>query len=357
MGINRRQAMLLSFGFLVCLAIFAGARHWQQNRLPRFQGRTAGEWFLEFRKDRTLHRSYFPSTATIAYLRSKGLTNVVSQTSYSEDLDGLLRDPVADGLRGLGTNAVPFLEAELNRGDSRWSKRYRALLQKTPATLRRHLPQPPGARDAVQRDAALALSALGTNAASAVPALIEAYQRAAFSKNDFALSLNRLAIPSEAYDGMLLRYQQTNLAVGVEAVRFLRIRSLTSAQLLTNAVLRGSVPVDALAELQYHISYAQMAMPALSAALKSPYRQVQESTLMVLRRWGPDAKGALPTLQTVLKNGDGELRYQCMLTLEAMGPAAASAVEAINSATNDPNPMVQHAADRVLKQLRANGSQ
>ena len=77
---------------------------------------------------------------------------------------------------------------------------------------------------------------------------------------------------------------------------------------------------------------------------------------MVLRRWGPDAKGALPALLTVLKNGDGELRYQCMLTLEAMGPAAAPAMEAISTATNDPNPMVQHAADRVLKQLGFNGS-
>jgi hypothetical protein len=155
---------------------------------------------------------------------------------------------------------------------------------------------------------------------------------------------------------MLLRYQQTNLAAGVTAIQLLRIRSLTSAQLLTNAVLRGSVPLDALAALQYHYSYAQMAVPALSVALNSPHREVQESTLRVLRRWESDAKGALPALQTVFKTGDGELRYQCMLTFEAMGPAAASAIEVIRSATNDPNPMVQHAADRVLEQLRAGGS-
>jgi len=344
--------------FLLCLLAFWAALHWQRNRQVRFQGKTAPEWFVEFRKARPLCRRSLVNPLLVPLLRTRGATNLMSQVTYYEDLNLLFFHPAADGLRNLGSNAVPFLEAEVKRRDGPFAKGYTALFQRLPVGVRRHVPEPPQPRDPVQRDAALALSLLGKNADSAIPALLEAYERApAYSKSDYIKSLDRLHVPSAAFDAMLLRYRQTNVAAGVVTIKALRIRSLMSAQLLTNAVLQGSIPLEALNELMYHRSYVNMTLPALAASLKSSDQQVQESAVRVLRSFGSESVGALPELTETLKSKNDELRYQCVLTFEAMGAAALPAVPVLRQATNDSSTLVRSAAHRVLKLLSPGGSE
>ena len=344
---SRRSLLLASGVLLLLLLVGAVAIQWQRKRQPVWQGKTVGEWFVEFRKARPRHRH--PITVWL-HVPFGGTTNRVAQVAYSEHIDELLNDPAAKALREFGTNAVPFLEAEVRKGDSLWTRSYRRLLQKMPPGIRRHAPAASPPRYLIQQDAALALAALGKNGAAAVPAILEAYADAGHW--EYLQSLSRLPTLPADLDAMLARFHGSNLHAAVTAVKALRIQTSMAARILTNAVLTGKMASEALLELHYHRAQAGIALPALSVALKSRDPQTRECAARVLRTFGPDAAGALPALTEALKSEDEELRYQSACAIEEMGTNALPAADALGQATNDPSAMVQRVATRALRNLR-----
>ena len=86
---------------------------------------------------------------------------------------GVFASPPAPALPLLDSNAVPFLVEALQRQDGRLRRTYLRVWNKLPSGVQNHLPQPvPGW--AIRANAAALLGTIGTNAASAVPALIQA---------------------------------------------------------------------------------------------------------------------------------------------------------------------------------------
>ena len=346
----RRRILILS-GVLLLLLSCAVAVRWRQSHEPVWQGKTVSEWFVEFRKARPLHRHAVTIFRPAGF---GGATNLVADVAYSENIDELLRDPAARALRALGTNAVPFLEAELRRGDSLWARSYRSLSQKMPAVIRQHAPAAPPRRDAIRADAALALAALGTNGARAIPTIVKAYtEPACFPRWEYGQSLRRLPTQPMDFDVLLAGFHGTNLTAALATIKDLEICTSAAARILTNVVLAGSIASEALLQLQYYRSQARVVLPALSLALKSSYAQTRVGAARVLRTFGPDAAGALPALTEALMDADEEVRYQSACAMEEMGTNALPAADALSQATNDPSIIVQRVAGRALRNLRS----
>jgi hypothetical protein len=86
---------------------------------------------------------------------------------------GVFANPPAPALPLLDSNAVPFLVEALQRPDGRLHSIYLRLWNKLPSSVQNKLPQPvPGW--AIRANAAALLGTIGTNATTAVPALIQA---------------------------------------------------------------------------------------------------------------------------------------------------------------------------------------
>ena len=345
----RRRSLLFSSGVLLLLILIcAAAMLWRGNRQPVWQGKTVGEWFVEFRNARLRHRHAIPVFLPLGF---KGSTNLVSQVAYSENIDEWLRDPAARALRAFGTKAVPFLEAEVRRGDSLWARSYRSLLQKIPVGIRSHIPAAPPRRDGIRADAAFALAALGKDGAAAIPAIVQAYtEPTGLARWEYGQSLRRLPTQPEDFDALLAGFHGTNLPAAVATIKELEICTPTSARILTNAVRAGNIV--ALLQLHYYRTQAKVVLPALSVALKSSNHEIQETAARVLRTFGPDAAGELPALAEALRTGHDELRYQSACAMEEMGTNALPAVRALIQATNDPSVMVQTVAARALRNFR-----
>jgi hypothetical protein len=86
---------------------------------------------------------------------------------------GVFASPPAPALPLLDSNAVPFLVEALNRPDGRLHSVYLRIWNKLPSAVQNQLPEPvPGW--AIRANAAALLGTIGTNATTAVPALIHA---------------------------------------------------------------------------------------------------------------------------------------------------------------------------------------
>lgn len=86
---------------------------------------------------------------------------------------GVFANPPAPALPLLDSNAVPFLVEALQRQDGQLRRVYLRIWNKLPSKVQNRLPQPvPGW--AIRANAAALLGTIGTNATTAVPALIHA---------------------------------------------------------------------------------------------------------------------------------------------------------------------------------------
>jgi hypothetical protein len=86
---------------------------------------------------------------------------------------GVFANPPAPALPTLDSNAVPFLVTALERQDGRLRRIYFRVWIKAPSWIRRRLP-PPNPAWPMRANAAALLGTIGTNATTAVPALIHA---------------------------------------------------------------------------------------------------------------------------------------------------------------------------------------
>ena len=211
---SARRHILVAAAILL-LGAGLGLYAWKARGLT-YHGRTTEQWFREFRAAEARHlrtnsMSWIvlpngafavsqaaspgraPSAGPLGFPRSVGVRvpgwPPVGRMPmgpltllWNVDVQALLKDPAADGLRALGTNAVPYLVEQFSRKDSRWTLTYSDLYyRKFPPRLRSIAPRPPTPRALIRLEAAWALSALGSNALPAVPALLESLKGASSS--------------------------------------------------------------------------------------------------------------------------------------------------------------------------------
>jgi hypothetical protein len=333
---------------LVCL--------WPHKK-PVWQGKTASEWFAEFRRAKVRHRraAYVGVIQIIPPTPSNAAPKLVMGTNYFDDIEALMHDSAADALKALGTNIIPVLEAEIRHGDPKWQPTYAKLFHKLPVSIRRIVPNPPAMRDEIRADAALALTLLRSDAAPAWPTLFEAFVTASpVVRYRFEESLRKIPADPAVFDAAidsLVRRGDLSLAVYTigqfGAWRPNSMRALTNAILSTNVVAAEA----ALSQLRYNRRFAPFVLPALRTAVTNSNQGLSLSVVSVLESYGEDASGALPELLDTLKSSDRELRYRGARAIENLGTNALPGVPALIAAKNDSNEMVQRVVTRILENL------
>ena len=304
----RKRARIVALGVLVVAALWLTI--WQVRRQHRvtFQGKTAEEWFREFCAAESHYgvpQRYRFSGSNMAFV--------------TPDLGRWFRDPAADGLRGLGTNAALYLAREFRRDDPSWAPGYWKFFVKLPGPLKAMSPKPPVPRSYVRLQIASALQAMGADGAAAVPSLIEGLKGPDRSTRSIIMrTLRSLPRQPGAYDSVLDDLaRRAQFPAALEVVENLGIRTQKAGAILGEALAAGD--------------------------LETRRRSVRQ-----LRYLGPNAAFAIPALILTLTNGDSELRYSATSALADIGPAARSAVPALGRLANDSSEMVQHAAARAL---------
>jgi hypothetical protein len=337
-------ALALIIGTVLVLCL------WPRKK-PTWQGKTYSQWFAEFREAKVRHRQSVQSFGMPA-----GSSKFVPTTGYYDDIDGLLRDPVADSLRAMGTNILPFLTDEIRHEDNYVIRTYRDLYWKFPTGIKRLAPGPSSGRDEIRVDAALALTALRADAAPAVPTVYRAFATARpYARGGFQESLRRLPFDDAALDAALdTLVRRRDLSSAVSLVNQFGVRNLNSVRILTNAVFSTNAPASdaAFAQLRYCRRYHAFVLPTLREAVKTGDQAARWHAASTLELYEAEAAEALPELVAALRSDDGELRYRAARALEAIGTNALPAAQALASATNDSSVMVQRAAARAVSNLK-----
>jgi HEAT repeat protein len=143
----------------------------------------------------------------------------------------------------------------------------------------------------------------------------------------------------------------------VRAVRALGTRAASlvpaMAPLLRDVTSLSTEAAWALGEM------GDAALPVLITALDDPSlpnssgaTNVRASIASVLGRQGASAAAAVPALSRLLSHPDSYVRYSAAKALAAFGPAAASAAEALRKAESDPDDAVRQAAGEALARIR-----
>lgn len=279
---------------------------------PAYQGKTAAEWFQEFKNASSRHWVPVP------------FPTIYSKGDRMLDSSALYREEAAEGLRALGTNAALYLGTRFGKNAGTLSYRYASLYSRLPNFLRRRLPRPTAGMELVEIN--WALGALGRDASAAAPYMIPAL-RSAGCFGATVEALKQLEFDRHQLDPLLEEWsrngQHTNV---VRVVRDLRVRTSVAGQCLARA-LRGQ---------------------------DNGFRRICLSELDLL---GSAALPAVPELIAALKDEDEQVRYGAARALEAVGPEAGRAVPALQQATNDSSIMVQRASARALRVIEKKGTE
>jgi HEAT repeat protein len=303
----RKRVKIVALAVLLIAALVLTIRHFRHA--PQFQGKTAAEWFQEYCR---AERRYYTTPVRVRIGGSNAVVHALDSRSWQ-------RDPAADGLRGLGTNAALFLAREICREDPSWAPRYRTLFAKLPRAVRAISPTPPANRIFVQRQAVAALELLGPDAAPAVPLLFTGLKN-----------------PD--------RYTRSEV---MRILRTLPRNPDDTSPVLEDLARRGQF--SAVLEIVEGLGLrTKTAVIALSEALTSGNTEAKLQALRQLSTFGSTASPAVPAIVATLTTTNSELRYCATSTLADIGPAARAAVPALQHLTNDTSSMVQHAAARAL---------
>lgn len=367
-----RKALVPSALILAVFATLLILWRWQNQ--PRFQGKTAAQWFQEFRAANAQQRVQLIQVPPLNYggmiPARGGAQRAVQVIQVSPGVMRVIQPPspegpevtaAVDGLRGLGTNAVPYLAAQLRRRES-WQERfYPYLYVRISPGIRKFLPNPPVPREEIRRQAAWAISALGSSGAPAAPALLDSLKYCGpASEYTILWALSRLDYSRERADEIVLfltrhgpqtrairMASQLWLVSPVTAHCLLDILSQTNSNSVTN---RGD-RVLCVRHLAYFGKYAPIVVPGLAAALQDSDLEIRRTAAQVLEEFGSSAAPALPALEQALQSDDSELRYLATRAVEAMGTNAFPALPLLMRLTNDSFAPAQTVSKRIIDKL------
>lgn len=95
----------------------------------------------------------------------------------------------------------------------------------------------------------------------------------------------------------------------------------------------------------------QNVIMALAGLLRDPDLDVRQVAAVALERYGPTARAAVPALGQAVERGDPDARIAALKAIQAMGADAAPAVPSVVIALSAPNQRVRQTAARTLGRL------
>jgi hypothetical protein len=381
--------------WLTGLCVLVGVGIWVlvgRSNEPRYQGKTAAQWFQAFELTKTNYNRV--QTRSLAYGASVGpmSSGIIAQLRPPEtsstnryrvtvpavsgqsqmifisqmartsnyvvtvrDDFGLAQDHTVNGLRALGTNAALYLAHEIRRGESPWTSWYQTKFTKFPSALKRLAPDPPAPRALIQNDAAFVLGNLGTATAAAMPVLMEGLKDPnPASRLNCVFVLRKLNFPLDEVDVILQELARNGKrSHALEIATALELRTPLTARLLAEDLASPDLTTrkNAAQSLKYFGPTARIVAPNLAASLKDTSEDVRFAAAGALEALGPDAEEAVLELADGLKSEDSEMRYLCARALSCIGTGAVVALPALIQATNDSHEMVRRAATRALENV------
>jgi len=367
---RRHWWRIAGFAMLLALTLAVLFAWWHHRQMPTYQGKTIAEWFREYRTART--NIIFPAGA-VPFVNVAGVSTVGGrvQIIYSTPPGAMPRglffrstsslpdERTLQPFRAMGTNAALWLAREVRRDDSAATKLYLKILGKSPPSIQKYAPKVEP-RAQIRCDAAEALAAIATNAAPAVPLLLETLADGTNSRmvRPFVARVLRSAsFEQDVLDPTLRELQRKDLYGAVELISELSLRTKQAACVLTNAMVATNFTGRPLAISAFYNfqEQSEIVIPVLTPLLISGDRALVESVGAVLQRFGEKAALALPAVLETLKSTDPGIRYEAVRVLEAMGTNALPARSMLQQATNDESIMVQRASARTLAQLTEDG--
>jgi HEAT repeat protein len=251
------------------------------------------------------------------------------------------RDDARQAIRAIGTNAIPWLIADLRLDEPKWKRVLMQWMLKQPLVKVNY--RTPDARSS---QAAWAFQALGAIARPAIPELVKMLDR---NPGWVPAALSWIGVDS--VPALVNALTHTN--------PYVRANASTA---LANAVSAGGIPrtapvaavplwleqlKDNDANLRSHAAWglgtireqAELCVPALMRSLDDPSPAVQNASAKSLQDFGPAATEALPKLTNPFSSPNPNIRQAVAGALGAIGDARA--VPILASGIHDPNDTVR----------------
>ena len=229
---------------------------------------------------------------------------------------GTLTQEAVQAIKAIGTNAVPYLLSEFERGGPKWLERF-----KQGKFVSRTLGIRFETKWVRKNKAVYALAWLGPDAAPALPTLARYFDDPEIGPTAVALahSTGAAGLPY-----LLKALSSTNSKTVDQALFHLRDREKDGKFAMIELMNHDNKQVRAIATLalMYRSSAVSSNMAALRRALSDPAPEVRRSALSVLRETSTDAKPAIPELMRLLNDPDPSCASLASNLVAKIDPAA-----------------------------------
>jgi HEAT repeat protein len=263
------------------------------------------------------------------------------------------REAAAKALRAMGPRIIPQLLNNLDPHESLWPRWKRWLASKQ-SVVKLKVPN----LDEQMRQAVWAFDALGSNAAPAIPVIVELLDRGPGYAPGALVGVGESALPAiQQALGHTNQYVRSNLggslANAIEAGRISReaTRPLIPDLLRNLSHTNRSVCWDTAAALgSIHLEPA-LCIPELIKGLSDSDPEVQSRCAQALCRFGDDAAGALPAILQLYEGARSDRRLALCNNVKYFRSAPNLVVPFLVRALSDSDPTVRMFAASSLGQL------
>jgi len=262
----------------------------------------------------------------------------------------------------MGAAAIPALIQAVRKKGTASHRLLAWAYPKAPSVLRRFLPRPYDA-ELIRNGAISALYELGTNAAPAVPVLIQASVDAELSSFEYAgIAHAALLNMGEAGVPQLVRVlQHGNPKARGKAAMYLGIvgpEAGAAALALTKALDDSDTTVrtEAVIALAAIGPAAAAALPALRKALKLDNDYHRLRVVEALWKVGRESASTLPVLIQVLRDPQNPNRPKAAALLGDLGPDAQAALPALREVLREDFSYTRVKAEEALRRVDPTGT-
>jgi hypothetical protein len=316
-------AAVLVIGIAV---VISGVVYFASPREPTYEGKTLSEWIAPFCRQ-----------------TAKGLDEPAGPQHFQE------LEPVRNAVRQIGTNAVPFLIAQLNHRESALHREVRKLLEK-----QSHLALRLGDPNVSKIRAVRALAILGTDARPAIQSLTAQLTNAAVSLHAvYALS----GMGAEGMRALIGQYTNVpppcRMQIAIAVVAPDNIYR-GPGMVVTVGGKYESLVTEANRQQTNEIS-ADVLMEGFCEIAKDRTSMFQAPAIQRLGQYGPLASNAVPILMQVLEQHHSMTLQSTILALGKIRSQPEVVVPALTNLLSDPDIRIQMSAASALREFGYDG--
>ncbi len=253
--------------------------------------------------------------------------------------------PAQEVIRSLGPEAVPDLVRLLQTKDSLFAEPLRALVPKLPNRIEPRFQRLFRINETVRRrhTAAMALGLMGTNAAPAIPALLEALRDPSISVSATA-GMDLARIGPATLPGLVTALDDPSASTRRAAMIGLAQLGPAAGDAVPRLIALLQQPTDrahALATLQ---AIGKPAVAALLDLLQRTSDERHAEVIEILGKIGVPARSAIPALIHLAKDRSSVIRFQAITSLGNICPSCDPVSLVLQNALDDESERVRSAA-------------